>query len=55
MPRISVNGLFTSKQVKLLSCDEQRGTIYFVSFLYTHEEAQVSSFSLELDSDYATL
>jgi len=32
-----------------------KDTIYFVSFLYTHEEAQASSFSLELESDYATL
>ena len=32
-----------------------KDTICFVSFLYTHEESQVSSFSLELDSDYVTL
>ena len=48
MPRISVNGLSTLKQVKLLSCDDKKGTIYFVSFLYIHDYAEVSIFHWNL-------
>ena len=55
MPRISVNGLFTLKQVKLLSCDDKRYDLFRVFFLYIHDYAEVSCFSLELDSDYVTL
>ncbi len=39
------------KQVKLLSCDDQKKiTIYFIIFLYIHDYAKVSCCSLELES-----